>query len=261
MSLLPSTPDTDIKNEPRVVGVDDEDADALLSALSSGTARALFSALHEEPAPPSKLAERADTSLQNAQYHLEKLEDAGAIEVVDTAYSEKGREMDVYAPADEPLVIFAGAEEKQSTLRSALSRLLGSVGLLAAASLAVQQWFGEAGLFGGEQAPASGAGAGAESASGAGTPTPAPSGDQIGAAAKTPESGGEISLQSTNETAEVAAGNVSTPTGTPTSSPETTAAAADTVREAGAGLPPGLVFFLGGLFVLAVVVGLFYWRG
>jgi DNA-binding transcriptional ArsR family regulator len=110
MSLLPSRPDASPSDDagPRVIGVDSEDADDVLSALSSGTARDLLAALHEEPAPPSELADRVDTSLQNAQYHLDKLQRAGAVEVVDTAYSAKGREMDVFAPADQPLVIFAG---------------------------------------------------------------------------------------------------------------------------------------------------------
>jgi DNA-binding transcriptional ArsR family regulator len=262
MSLLPSSPDTTTQTEPRVVGVDDEDADALLSALSSGTARALLSALHEEPAPPSELAERADTSLQNAQYHLEKLENAGAVEVVDTAYSAKGREMDVYAPADEPLVIFAGEEEKQSTLRSALSRLLGAVGLLAVASLAIQQWFGERGLFGTESVPASGGASGGESAGGAGTPTPDAANvpEDTAAPSGTVEQTGDVGIQQVNETTELAAEDISTPTQTPTPSPETTTTVSDTVREASAGLPPGVLFFLGGLFVLVVVVGLVYLR-
>ena len=260
MSLLPSTPDTDTQTEPRVVGVDDEDADALLSALSSGTARALLSALHEEPAPPSKLADRADTSLQNAQYHLEKLEDAGAVEVVDTAYSAKGREMDVYAPADEPLVIFAGGEEKQSTLRSALSRLLGAVGLLAVASLAVQQWFGEGGLLGGAP-PASGGDPGGESAGAAGTPTPTDGGGGgVPAAETTDGPGGDIGIEQVTETPSNLSAETVRAGETPTPDPGTTTAAADTVREAGAGLPPGLLFFLGGLFVLAVVAGLLYLR-
>jgi len=139
MSLLPSKPDTTAAEdaEPRVVGVESDDADDLLSALSSETARRLLGELHESPAPPAELADRVDTSLQNAQYHLENLEDAGAVEVVDTAYSQKGREMDVYAPADQPLVIFAGDQEESTSIRTALSRLLGAVGLLAVVSLVV----------------------------------------------------------------------------------------------------------------------------
>ncbi|MFB6139196.1 MAG: ArsR/SmtB family transcription factor [Halosimplex sp.] len=170
MSLLPSKPDTAAAEdaEPRVVGVESDDADDLLSALSSGTARRLLGELHEDPAPPAELADRVDTSLQNAQYHLENLEEAGAVEVVDTAYSQKGREMDVYAPADRPLVIFAGDREKSTTIRSALSRLLGAVGLLAAVSLAVQA------LSGRDLVPSFGSAGGADVPAGAAAHTPVP---------------------------------------------------------------------------------------
>ena len=138
--LLPSTPDTSAAEdaEPRVVGLDSEDADELIAALSSETARELLSALHEEPANPSALADRVDTSLQNAQYHLEKLENAEIVEVIDTAYSEKGREMNVYAPTDKPLVVFAGGADQSAGIRTALRQLLGGVGILALASLAIQ---------------------------------------------------------------------------------------------------------------------------
>jgi len=178
MSLLPSKPDTTAAEdaEPRVVGVESDDADDLLSALSSETARRLLGELHESPAPPAELAERVDTSLQNAQYHLENLEEAGAVEVVDTAYSQKGREMDVYAPADQPLVIFAGDQEKSTSIRTALSRLLGAVGLLAVVSLVVSA------LTGGDALPSLGAGsdgAGEGAAAAAHTPTPVADGGAV----------------------------------------------------------------------------------
>jgi len=164
MSLLPSRPDTSSTDaEPRVIGVDSDDADDVISALSSGTARELLAELHEEPAPPAELADRVDTSLQNAQYHLEKLQSAGAVSVVDTAYSAKGREMDVYAPADQPLVIFAGEDDETTGLKAALSRLLGGVGLLGIGSLAVQRLYGDAG-------------AGSEDTVSTGTATPTPDG-------------------------------------------------------------------------------------
>ena len=173
MSLLPSRPDDPQPEdaEPRIVDVDSEDADDVLAALSSKTARELLTELHEQPAPPSELAERVDTSVQNAQYHLDKLRNAGAVEIVDTAYSEKGREMDVFAPADQPLVIFAGDEEKSTSIRTALSRLLGAVGLLAVVSFLVQVFSGESVLpaFGGTDGAASDGAAAA-----ARTPTPVP---------------------------------------------------------------------------------------
>jgi len=143
--LLPSTSEATAPQsaEPRVIGVDSDDADDLLGALSSSTARELLAALHEDPATPSALAEDVDTSLQNAQYHLGKLEDADVIEVVDTVYSEKGREMSVYAPTDQPLVVFAGNEEKTTGLKAALSRLLGAFGALGLLSVAIQAIVGD----------------------------------------------------------------------------------------------------------------------
>jgi DNA-binding transcriptional ArsR family regulator len=166
--LLPSTSDATAPQsaEPRVIGVDSDDAEDLLGALSSDTARELLAALHEDPATPSDLADAVDTSLQNAQYHLGKLEDADVIQVVDTVYSEKGREMTVYAPADRPLVVFAGDEEKTTGLESALSRLLGAFGALGLLSVAIQQVYGDGvgALFGlaggGSDAAESGGGGG-----------------------------------------------------------------------------------------------------
>jgi DNA-binding transcriptional ArsR family regulator len=138
--MLPSRGDDSatLESDPRVIGLDSDEADAALSALSSTTARRILGRLHDRPDTPASVADRADTSLQNAQYHLGRMADAGLIEVVDTVYSEKGREMKVYAPSDRPLVVFAGPDEESEGLRAALSRLLGVVGLLALASLLVQ---------------------------------------------------------------------------------------------------------------------------
>jgi DNA-binding transcriptional ArsR family regulator len=192
--LLPSSPDTSAAEEPspRVIGLDSEDADSLLAALSSDTARRLLAELHEEPTTPSGLADRIDTSLQNVQYHLEKLANADLIEVVDTVYSEKGREMKVYAPADRPLVVFAGSESESAGLKTAISRLISGVAVLGLLSLLVQVWLGDGLPFVGQ--------------------TGAGGGDDVG-----------------------------------TMSVETTSQAAG----AAAGLPPGLLFFLGGAAVLA----------
>lgn len=143
--LLPSTPDLSRAEEaePRVIGMDGEDADNLLAAISSDTARRLLGRLHDEPAAPSELADHLDTSLQNTQYHLGKLEDAGLVDVIDTVYSEKGREMKVFAPADRPLVLVAGAEEETATLRSAVTRLLGGLAIIGVASVVVQALLGD----------------------------------------------------------------------------------------------------------------------
>jgi DNA-binding transcriptional ArsR family regulator len=100
---LPSDAPADVDPEPRVLALDD-DADAF-GALGSGTARTLLARLHESPEPPSELASALGTTLQNVGYHLGRLEAAGLVEIVGTRYSEKGAEMDVYAPVGSPLVI------------------------------------------------------------------------------------------------------------------------------------------------------------
>ncbi len=265
MSLLPSRPDASPAEdtEPRVIGVDSEDAEEVLSALSSETARNLLAEVHDDPAPPSELAERVDTSLQNAQYHLENLESAGAVEVVDTAYSAKGREMDVYAAADQPLVIFAGDQEEGSVLRSALQRLVGALGALAAASLAIQALFGRdlsvdtpAGDGAGDDSGAVGDGdaSGADGGDGGGV-----TGDDTAEATETPA---PETLETPTE--EVTATATPEPMATPTVTPEPVATstpapeAVDGTVGAAASLPPGLLFFAGGAFVLAVVAAVWY---
>ena len=188
--LLPSEVDASAADDssPRVIGLDGDDADSLLSALSSGTARDVLTELHDDPDSPSALANRVDTSLQNVQYHLRNLEDAGLVEVIDTVYSEKGREMKVYAPADRPLVMVAGGDTDAGELQSALTRLIGGVALLGVLSALVQAWLRGLPFVG----------------------TSASGGDGVQLAAEA-----------------------------------TTTAAAS-------GVPPGLVFFLGGLAVLLV---------
>jgi DNA-binding transcriptional ArsR family regulator len=229
MSLLPSSPDVSPDSDPRLVGLDSEEADELMAALSSETARRLLAELHEDPAPPGELADRVDTSLQNAQYHLEKLEGAGAIEDIGTAYSEKGREMTVYGPADSPLVIYAGEQERASGLRAALSRLFGGVLALAVASLAIQELFGRS-IFRAARDDAGSQGA-APTATSTATPTAAPtSGGDDGAQAGDGNGGGFTadSTEGLTATEEV---NASRQDGTATPEPRATGTADETMAE------------------------------
>jgi len=93
------------------------DSDEILDALSSKTARDILTTVHDGPATASEIADTVGTSLQNANYHLSKLQGAGLIDVVDTWYSAKGREMDVYAPVNQPLIMFAGESGSEEQLR------------------------------------------------------------------------------------------------------------------------------------------------
>ncbi|MEF8784340.1 MAG: helix-turn-helix domain-containing protein [Haloarculaceae archaeon] len=213
--------------EPRLVDLDDDVADDVFQALSSGTTRQIFSALHETPQTASDLADVTDTSVQNVQYHLKKLDDADLVETVDTWYSERGTEMKVYAPTDEALVLFAG-RNKQSSLRALLKRVVGALALLLPMSAAV--------AFLARQLEPS------QPAEPSGGQDPADPG-AVPEATPTPDGG--VSILDTNETV-----NGTTPTPTPENLSTVTDPAASGLDPA---LVAGIAFFLGGAFVLVWV--------
>jgi len=253
MSLLPSRgPDTSTSQdgELQIVGVD-EDISAVLDALSSETARDILNEVYEEPGTPSELAERLDMSIQKVSYHLEKLESEELIAVAGTQYSEKGQEMTVYEPPEDPLVVFVGTPDRKRTLRSLVERLVPAVGLLTAASVMVQVVFGRLpGLLG---SPESGGepSSGADVAANESEPTPETAPSQEPTAPPEPTStddgGGGIQIMEATERS----------TEEPSTVVEVTETAAETVTSAASGggldLEPGVAFFLGGLLVLTVV--------
>ncbi len=233
--LLPSIPDTSSVDdgEPRVVGIDSEEADDVLAALSSNTARQLLTALHDDPGTPSDLADRIDTSLQNAQYHLGNLEDADVVRVIDTAYSEKGREMNVYGPTDQPLVVFAGDESKETGLRAALKRLIGGIAAVAGVSLLIQAIAGS-GLF--------------DSA--------ANDGQQSGTDGEATEDSGQIGTASEEDSGAADAD----PTVADGDGLDIPLIEDDFGLLDGAGLPPGALFFAGGATVMLAWFVIWYVR-
>jgi DNA-binding transcriptional ArsR family regulator len=135
----------------RVLAMTDGDADEVLDALSSETRRETFRTLFERPGTPSEIAARLETSVQNVHYHLSNLQEAGLVEPVDTIYSEKGNEMTVYGPANDPLV-FVGDDDRTPLVRRTLTDVVSGLGVLAAASLLVQ-WGAERLLRSGASVP------------------------------------------------------------------------------------------------------------
>ncbi|MFC7078838.1 ArsR/SmtB family transcription factor [Halorussus caseinilyticus] len=263
--LLPSSPDSSAGDggEPRVVGVDSDDADDLLAALQSETAREILGVLYDDPATPSTLADEADTSIQNARYHLDKLTDADLVEVADTVYSEKGREMKVYAPVAKPLVVVAGSDDDAPGVESALSRLLGALGVLGLSSLLVQRLFGSPGAGGvldtdlswqGDDAAAGTTAAEdtttVEDASAPGA-SDGPNGDTSGTEAPEPvERATETAAQATRTVAETTQSAAETTRLVTEEAARSTTTVAESGGAAASSLPPGLVFFAGGVVVL-----------
>nr|WP_318655329.1 helix-turn-helix domain-containing protein [Halobacterium salinarum]WJK64820.2 helix-turn-helix domain-containing protein [Halobacterium salinarum] len=140
MSLLPSSrseSDSSQDGALRILDVDDDEADAVFDALSSKTTRTMLSELHRTPRTPAELAETTDTTVQNAMYHLEKLEDVGLARVTETEYSSRGKEMRVYAPSEHPAVVFIGTDDRKLSLIAKLKQFLGAVGVLGVLALAI----------------------------------------------------------------------------------------------------------------------------
>ncbi|MEF8801714.1 MAG: winged helix-turn-helix domain-containing protein [Halolamina sp.] len=126
----------------RLLWLDDDEAETLIGSLSSDTARSVLTALHEEPRTASELAEEVDTSLQNVRHHLNNLAEADLIEATETRYSVKGREMKVYSPVNESLVVCVGDSEERSSFLSSLRQFISAAVALVLGSLLVHFAFG-----------------------------------------------------------------------------------------------------------------------
>lgn len=98
-------PVTHAPREQTNIVVDRDEPTNVLKILSSESAQEILATLKSEPGTASEIAESLDQSVQNVSYHLNRLSEADLITSIETWYSEKGREMTVYALATEQLVI------------------------------------------------------------------------------------------------------------------------------------------------------------
>lgn len=106
----------------RVVELDDDDADVVLSALSTESARQILRSLNDGPGTVSELADRTDLTAQNVSYHLGKLTEADLVQTQGTQ-ATGGNEATVYTPSQDVIVSTGNANEHR--LR------IGVVGLVA----------------------------------------------------------------------------------------------------------------------------------
>ncbi|WP_241211145.1 ArsR/SmtB family transcription factor [Halorubrum lacusprofundi] len=133
--VFPYRPSTRVDDQnPKLVEINDDSAEKIFKSLSSESARSMFDLLYEEPQTASDIAKSLDMSVQNAKYHLDKLEEAGLIEIIDIWYSDRGREMNVYAPTSSSIILFAGNSNEKRSLRKILKQSLGITGILGIAS-------------------------------------------------------------------------------------------------------------------------------
>ncbi len=103
------------------------EAQKIAKAMSSPTSSDLFNTLSATPMSATALAERTGFPLTTVKYHLENLLSAGLIEVVNTRWSAKGREMKIYAVKDQVVVL---APRKRVDVRGIVERYGAIAGVL-----------------------------------------------------------------------------------------------------------------------------------
>lgn len=99
-------------NEQTDVEIASDESVELLGAIASETAQAILARLERNPSTASDITADVETSLQNVQYHLDRLCAVNVVEPVDTWYSDCGNAMTVYGLAAEEVVIQLEATER-----------------------------------------------------------------------------------------------------------------------------------------------------
>lgn len=132
-NLLPARSEIAQPDRTVVLDLSSEEADEIFSVLSSSTARSILASLHEEPKPASEIASSQDLTLQNVNYHIQKLLEADLIEIADFWYSETGNEMKVYAPSKKAVMVLADQPMTQR-LREMVLRVFSMVLLVGGAA-------------------------------------------------------------------------------------------------------------------------------
>ena len=111
----------------------DERAQKIGKAIGSPTANEILHILAEGPKSATDLTEVLDIPMGTLKYHIENLLDAGLIEITETRYSVKGREVKVYALRDQLLIV----APKVTSIRSILLKYASLFVIVIIASLAM----------------------------------------------------------------------------------------------------------------------------
>ena len=88
-----------------ILPLNDKNSKKITQIISSDTARNILEAVTSEPLSTSEIAEKLGIPLSTVQYNLDKLNDAGLVKVERTKYSEKMKEVKIYAPQRKFVVI------------------------------------------------------------------------------------------------------------------------------------------------------------
>jgi DNA-binding transcriptional ArsR family regulator len=111
----------------------DERAQKIAKAMSSQMASDILQLLAESPQSLTGITERLAIPLTTAKYHTENLLDAGLIQVSETKYSVKGREIKIYSLTNQLLIV----APRKSNVHSLLLKYASLFGIVIFGSLVI----------------------------------------------------------------------------------------------------------------------------
>lgn len=98
----------------------------ITQVITNDTARQIIELLAEDSMSASDIATQLDVPLTTIKYNLENLVDVGLIKIERIKYSEKGRQVKVYAPIRKLIVLVPGKTDS-TTVMDVLKKYLGLI--------------------------------------------------------------------------------------------------------------------------------------
>ena len=208
----------------------DERAQKIAKAMASRTAGDILQLLKSGNEATTQIAESLQIPITTVQYHLENLVDAGIITVVERRWSQKGREVKVYGLRDQMLIVVP----RGGDLKGILLRYGALFAVVALASIVLA-------LLGPAFAPVA---------------TPALRATVPSALPRASNEAGAVA----DHLLKGAANQSWAPNATPTAPAAAGIPEVATATAAPMFPPLPLVFFLGGVLVIAVMLGYEIWK-
>jgi len=103
-----------------------DESKKITQVISNDTARQIIELLADAPLSASDIAQSLHTPLTTIAYNLENLESVGLIKVEKIKYSEKGREVRIYAPVRK-LIILVPEKTDRNSVGDILRKYLGVI--------------------------------------------------------------------------------------------------------------------------------------
>ncbi|PWB50668.1 MAG: ArsR family transcriptional regulator [Candidatus Methanoperedenaceae archaeon] len=107
-----------------------EESKKITQVISNDTARKIIELLADAPLSATDIADRLQAPLTTIAYNLENLESVGLVKVERIKYSEKGREVKIYAPVRKLIVVVPEKTDRKSVtdlIRKYLGVILAAV--------------------------------------------------------------------------------------------------------------------------------------